>query len=278
MESIYIVVSIIYGEIVINKSMKKIFILIMLCQIVNGSHLLDTIIFDNSTIISYKKYFNELERIIPNVRGQCNNLIDNSEQPKHVVAYFLNTKKEYVDIYNKLYKENPSTGDGGRCVIKKDSVIIFGYREIGFGSITHELVHAIIVPSWPNIPGWLNEALAQAFGAPSQTIGAITASKDLLKKGEYYTLAELFKHNEKDYLQHINRRKIIELDNMRIAGGIWLIGHSFVYYLKEKGYLSDFFKTYRNKNNVFVAIQEIGYTDILILENEFFEWLRDLSL
>lgn len=245
---------------------------------IHGDQYFDTLQIDNYTIVSPKQYFYELERIIPNTNSLCNKLIGQLENKKHVVTYFFKTKKDYIEYYKKSFGENPSTGDGGRCVIKKDTVIIFGYREIGFGSITHELVHAIIVPDWPKIPGWLNEAIAQALGAPSQSVGAIRVSKDLLEKGEYYTLKELFKHKEKEYLHHIEREKIIKLDNMKVASGIWLIGHSFVYYLKERELLGKFYRSCKNENDIEVVVKNIGFENILILQKDFFKWLGDTEL
>lgn len=262
----------------INKLIMYVLIWGSLFQIANADQSFDTLVYDNYTIISNREYFNELKQIIPDVNNECNRLTGKLENQKQIDAYFFKTKEEYVEYYKKSFGKNPVTGDGGRCIIKKNSAILFGYREIGFGSITHELVHAVIVPDWPEIPGWFNEALAQALGAPSQSIGAVAASKELIEKGEYYTLKALFNHFEKEYLHHINREIIIDLGKIKVAGGIWLIGHSFVYYLKEKGFLGEFYRTYRDEFCFDLAIKNIGFRSISEMQKDFYGWLRDTKL
>lgn len=245
---------------------------------INAQEVIDTLLFDNYTIISKKEYFNTLQRIITDINSECDKLTGSRENQKQIIIFFFKTKKEYIEYYKKLFGENPYTGNGGRCVIKKDAVVIFGYREVGFGSITHELVHARITSDWPLIPGWLNEALAQALGAPSQSVGAVYASEKLLGKGVYYTLGDLFKHCEKEYLHHIDREKIIDLGKMKVAEGLWLIGHSFVFYLKEKEFLEEFYVAYRDEYCIDRAIKNIGFNNIFDLQKDFFDWIKNVRL
>lgn len=161
----------------------------------------------NYAVISATEHLPIVQKVLSLTYKNCLKIISpDTTKIKFTVAYFENSKKDYELLYNSLYPQGPS-GHGGMCVVHKDFIRVFGYKEIGYGSIAHEFVHSIIINDWENIPGWINEGIAQTLGAPMQCVGAVKASKKLIANNKYYTLKELFEHNEVEYLHHINKSK-----------------------------------------------------------------------
>lgn len=94
---------------------------------------------------------------------------------------------------------------------------LFGLASVGEGSMTHELVHVLLMNDSPRMPGWFNEGLAVALGCPVvgyrsekgviKDIGLYVA-QEALRQGKWSTLERTLDRRELPTMRSTRRRSL----------------------------------------------------------------------
>jgi hypothetical protein len=121
----------------------------------------------NFLIISYKSRNTAKEHYERGVKDFYNyfqkHLFDNTKH-KPIILFLGDNPGKLIDLTNELYpnlrfrSEHPFMG----YFNKKDNVI-FATVWGGYGTLLHEMIHALILADYPEPPGWLGEAFATIY-------------------------------------------------------------------------------------------------------------------
>ncbi len=69
-----------------------------------------------------------------------------------------------IDLTNKLYPElRFKSGHPFMGYFNKRDNVIFATVMGGYGTLLHEMIHALIFADFPEAPGWLEEAFATIY-------------------------------------------------------------------------------------------------------------------
>jgi len=121
----------------------------------------------NFLIVSYKSRKTAEEHYERGVRDFYNYFqkhIFDSTKHKPIILFLGDGPGRLIDLTNKLYpnlrfrSEHPFMG----YFNKRDNVI-FATVWGGYGTLLHEMIHALILANYPEAPGWLGEAFATIY-------------------------------------------------------------------------------------------------------------------
>lgn len=219
----------------------------------------------------------ELLGIIANVRAEAQALTARDTprpagEPQWIRIYYAPTREEYAAIYERI-AGRPPPSMGGMAEFAPRPPCVFGCEEVGGGTIGHELVHVLIMRDWPTIPGWFNEALAQALGASNQSQRASGIARVSRAAGHWIPLESVVRLQDPDYSR-------LAADGQVVSHGGWegtmtrlITGHAFVWWLHETGRLPAFYRAFRDTRQVTAACQAVGFSSVAAAEQNWITWL-----
>ncbi|MHC4606267.1 MAG: hypothetical protein ACYTAF_04985 [Planctomycetota bacterium] len=193
-----------------------------------------------------------------------------AEEGDPVRIYYFNTKENFTRYFKRRFRRDPES-DLGMYLGPPHEV--FGSDDVGAGSIAHEMVHVLVMEEWKAVPGWLNEALAQALGAPNICRAIAGSAKRAIRARKWTPLAYTMRHTTTEY-RHLKSKCVELVDGTHAYIGELCTGMAFVWWLHETGDLARFYRKYRDTGELEPAVRELSAEGIEPLEREFVQWLR----
>lgn len=220
----------------------------------------------------------ELRRIITRVRAETRALTGRdtplrAQDPGWTRIYYAATREDYAALYWRITGHSPASM-GGMTEFAPRPPRIFGCEEVGGGSIGHEMVHVLIMRDWPTIPGWFNEALAQALGASNQSQRASRIARVAWAADRWIPLEDVALQQDSDYSHLTRNGRLVSHGGWEGTMNRLITGHAFVWWLHETGRLSTFYRAIRDTRNVTSACQAIGLERIQDAEQLWLTWLK----
>lgn len=154
-------------------------------------------------------------------------------------VYLFKDKKSY-DAYNqRAYGRPPTTPYGFYMPSERKLVMNIS---TGFGTLAHELVHPLNEADFPSIPSWFNEGFASLFEQSYYT-------DDMSIRGDVnWRLPALQRAIQDKSAPAL--KKVMETSTAEFYGeerGLnYATGRYLCYYLQEKGWLVQFYQSFRD--------------------------------
>jgi hypothetical protein len=194
-------------------------------------------------------------------------------------AYYFTTWEGERATHHKLLGTDPVSAVG--CWTSPP-LRLWGSANVGTGTLAHELVHAIILSEWPNMPGWLNESLAVGVGCPRVGIQNgpnvvtdlwVLVGKKSLEKGKWAPLRETLKGKAIDYTQ-LDRTMVDLFPGCQVATGPLNTGRLLVRWLDATGKLPAFYQKCRDSKDPGTTLKSVASKDIDAVEQDLIQWVR----
>lgn len=220
----------------------------------------------------------DLRRILANTRARAQTLTGRETpplagEPAWIRIYYAGTVEEYASLYERVTGREPASL-GGMAEFAPRPPCVFGCAEIGGGSMGHELTHVLIMRDWPTIPGWFNEALAQALGAPNQSQRASRIARVALAAGTWIHLEGVIRLQHPDYNRLTTGGRVVSHGGLEGTMTRLITGHAFVWWVHETGRLATFYQTFRDTRDVAAACRQLGFPSIQATEQAWLAWLK----
>lgn len=121
----------------------------------------------NFLIVSYESHRasrQHYERGVKDFYTYFQNHIFGYTQHRPVVLFLGDYPESLIDLTNKLYPElRFKSGHPFMGYFNKRDNVIFATVMGGYGTLLHEMIHALIFADFPEAPGWLEEAFATIY-------------------------------------------------------------------------------------------------------------------
>ena len=161
---------------------------------------------------------------------------------------------------------------------------LFGLASVGDGSMSHELVHVLLMNDSPRMPGWFNEGLAVAIGCPRvgyrsekgsiRDVG-LYAALEAIQQGKWSSLDRALEHRESAYHQLDQEPLHLPAVGLKTFVGPLSTGRLFVRWLNETGKLPAFYRSIRDGHDAGKALAAtFPGTDTIGVERQFRGWVE----
>jgi phospholipase/carboxylesterase len=199
-----------------------------------------------------------------------------------------------ISLYCSVYSKTETGWELFRGIMKREPphaavpsltwppIRLFSFKNVSDTALSRELVRAVAMEDWPDLPGWLNEALAVTLSDPKVSVSTdkfqsddqwLLAALKAIEENKWTTVGETLRHTELAY-GDLDQTKVTLFAGYEVNVGPLNTGRMLVRWLAETGKLPQFYQAYRDSRDAGAALKTATTKDVEGVEKELAEWVK----